>query len=180
MYQAMAMLVQVFVIFVLFAGDTVAARVRVLEDVTCWPHLLQEHLHNRFVLGTCRAHKAGVTNVQLQAVAPSLLCAKLTPGPRRTYSPCHFWQHHCNVIKSAREDAVDIFNALSATCWCRTNCQRAVYCAAILSQCSWGSTPALAADSAIFSPCSSVPVIKLTVLPCIRWNLATTSAAIVE
>lgn len=47
------------------------------------------------------------------------------------------------------------------------------------SQCAWGSSPRLAAASAIFSPCSSVPVMKVTGRPRKRWYRAIASAAMV-
>lgn len=62
----------------------------------------------------------------------------------------------------------------------RTMSQRVWYRCAIRSQCSCGVTPAAAADAAIFSPCSSVPVTNVTALPRRRWKRAATSAAIVE
>ena len=61
-----------------------------------------------------------------------------------------------------------------------TMSQRRWYRCAMRSQCSCGDMPALSADAAIFSPCSSVPVTNVTDLPCSRWNRAATSAAMVE
>ncbi len=47
-----------------------------------------------------------------------------------------------------------------------TSFHRAWYSAATKSQCSFGARPLVAADRAIFSPCSSVPVMKNTSRPC--------------
>lgn len=43
--------------------------------------------------------------------------------------------------------------------------QRSLYSSTTASQCAFGARPAFAAEIAIFSPCSSVPVMKVTSRP---------------
>uniref|UniRef100_A0A0A9CTP5 OVA1 n=1 Tax=Arundo donax TaxID=35708 RepID=A0A0A9CTP5_ARUDO len=49
----------------------------------------------------------------------------------------------------------------------------------IVSQCSFGFLPLASAEVAIFSPCSSVPVINITFFSSNLWKRAMASAAMV-